>query len=105
MAHEMDTSKPGGGLVALDDLHDVVVHQNVVLAHLLRVVLRARAPNIGAAAKLNKRRQGIESVLFQLTDESLMQAVAEVLHRGMSGTHDYRLGVIGNHATRLRVAA
>ena len=63
----------------LDNLHDVLVLQPVVLADLLRAVLDGGAPH--------------ERILELLSD-ALVDAVAEVLHRVAAARHHHRIIVV-----------
>lgn len=74
----------------LDDLHDVLVVQNVFDANALRLMLDRRAPD-KTTVKVNKvvidnnvahmwPTTAISHVLFEFTCNRTMQLVAEVLH-------------------------
>ncbi len=43
-------------------------------------------------------------LLFELSHERLVQAVAKVLHRGVALPHNHGRAVVGHHAARLGVA-
>ncbi len=59
-----------------DDLHNVFVAKNVVLADTLRLMLGRRAPNDGA---------------LELLDDGLVDGLAEILHRVQAGLeHHWR---------------
>ncbi len=63
----------------LDNLHDVLVLQAVVLAHFLGPVLDGGAPH---------------QRVLELLDDALVDAVAKVLHRVAARGHHHRIVVV-----------